>query len=479
MWWSAFDFSSGFPEVTLSGVFHYLPLAATVVGAFLIIAAAEFLQRRAWARVALEVTCWLYLAFVVVIFPLIWLLIWWFVKKDVSGPGPMNLLRTFAIVWGVNVVVQGALWGGLVAVLRGRTVREAVDSPRSAPRRFAFLLGLALAVFVLSGVGTKLLRSEGRSSGSVPRADEGVTSNGESDPESRVKSLRQAIRDARVQTVSRLLEEGVSLQTEQFYTPLLQHAAKGGNTDIIRMLLKHGASVDEEGPDGRTALHKAAKQGNVAASRVLLENGAGPNVKSDVDEITPLHQACFSGSPRSGSPETVALLLRNGANPATRSSSGSTPLHLASWCGCVECARLLLAEDADPDAKSENGRTPLHHAAKNGRERLVALLAEAGAKLDVQDNYGDTPLHSALVYRQDATALFLIDHGASVDVTNQDGQTPLHLAAAGGSEKVVKGLINANASVGIADEGGHTALELAKRNGHKKIVNFLRKRAKQ
>lgn len=55
------------------------------------------------------------------------------------------------------------------------------------------------------------------------------------------------------------------------------HAAVAGNdTDTCRVLLEHGAPVDERQHGGFTALHGAAQNGNAQVAAMLLERGADP-----------------------------------------------------------------------------------------------------------------------------------------------------------------------------------------------------------
>ncbi|WGL52515.1 ankyrin repeat domain-containing protein [Nocardioides sp. BP30] len=58
---------------------------------------------------------------------------------------------------------------------------------------------------------------------------------------------------------------------------------------MTKLLLDHGAEVNRQNSDGRTALHYAAGAGRTAVE-LLLEGGADPNAVA-VDGRTPLHEA--------------------------------------------------------------------------------------------------------------------------------------------------------------------------------------------
>jgi ankyrin repeat protein len=55
-------------------------------------------------------------------------------------------------------------------------------------------------------------------------------------------------------------------------------AAKYGNIEVVRALLKHGANMDAEDEEGKTPLHKAT--GNVELVRMLLEHSADVNTRT-------------------------------------------------------------------------------------------------------------------------------------------------------------------------------------------------------
>jgi ankyrin repeat protein len=59
---------------------------------------------------------------------------------------------------------------------------------------------------------------------------------------------------------------------------------------VIRVLLAHGADIDERNPTGETALHGAAGRGAPAVIRFLVASGADLSAR-DTTERTPLHVA--------------------------------------------------------------------------------------------------------------------------------------------------------------------------------------------
>lgn len=72
------------------------------------------------------------------------------------------------------------------------------------------------------------------------------------------------------------------LSQQENQTPL-HVAARLGNSDIVMLLLQHGASVDAVTNDNYTALHIAAKEGQEEVAVILLDQGANIALQTKVE----------------------------------------------------------------------------------------------------------------------------------------------------------------------------------------------------
>jgi len=104
----------------------------------------------------------------------------------------------------------------------------------------------------------------------------------------------------------------------------------------------------------------------------------------------------LTGAVREADDQKVSTLLKFGANPNTRTASGSTPLHRAAARGLVDIARMLLDHGADVDAGNPKSITPLHLAAGNGHGDMVELLIDYDAIINPRNDDGHTPVAMAL-----------------------------------------------------------------------------------
>jgi uncharacterized protein len=156
-------------------------------------------------------------------------------------------------------------------------------------------------------------------------------------------------------------------------------------TELVKRMLERGANPnlqlkivpplrslrDDRGPDavlqaGTTPLARAAKGGDVEVVRLLLAHGANPSLPT-APGVTPLMMAAgtgYSGRDSRGRYQTdeqameiIKLLLDAGADINQRAGDGGTALHGAAGRGRNEVINLLVAKKADLTVKDTRGRT--------------------------------------------------------------------------------------------------------------------------
>lgn len=66
----------------------------------------------------------------------------------------------------------------------------------------------------------------------------------------------------------------------------IHHAARNGDTGVVRLLIEHGADVNAQNPRGHTVLYCAGGHGHLATLELLLSAGADPSVKFTHDGKT-------------------------------------------------------------------------------------------------------------------------------------------------------------------------------------------------
>ena len=98
-------------------------------------------------------------------------------------------------------------------------------------------------------------------------------------------------RSPQVDVVEKLLDNDAdpSVADDEYgYTPLIRCAEEGGCRNerdmnewyrCMKLLLEHGAQVNQRNNDGKTALHAAVEEGGVSAVRLLVQHGADVSLK--------------------------------------------------------------------------------------------------------------------------------------------------------------------------------------------------------
>jgi ankyrin repeat protein len=130
----------------------------------------------------------------------------------------------------------------------------------------------------------------------------------------------------------------------------------------VRVLLDYGASLDDRGRYGLTALHYAVRGGKLPLIKLLLDRGAGVNT-CDQDGLTPLLHLAKTRSKADPIP-VLEVLAAHGADLDARDQTQGTLLMYFARQGQVEPVRWLLEHGADRYARTQSGKT----AAQFGRK---------------------------------------------------------------------------------------------------------------
>jgi ankyrin repeat protein len=232
--------------------------------------------------------------------------------------------------------------------------------------------------------------------------------------------------------------------------PALVDAARNGNLDAVRSLLKSGADPNLTAADGSTAVHWAVHGDNLAMLNALLAAGAKPDAVTRY-KITPLTLAA-----QNGNAALVERLLAAGASPDTASEEGQTALMTAARNGSVAAVRALLKRGAQVGlVESFRGQTALMFAAGEGNTDAAKLLLEFGAKVNERSKGGYTPLLFAVRNNRSETVTFLLAQGANVNDKIPDGTSALSIAILNADFDLAAMLLDAGADPNVPDPRGH------------------------
>lgn len=168
-----------------------------------------------------------------------------------------------------------------------------------------------------------------------------------------------------------------------------QIAIETENTDLLPVLVAHGADMYQWSSENTTALHRAVENSDADAVRYLLEHGYRPKIDNPVQK-SPLMMAAEANNVG-----IVRLLLEQGPGDTTDHAQREGPLQFAARKGYTETVLALLDGGVDITGADPKGNTALHLASREGHEELVRLLLKHGADPNSWNNDGKLPVHLA------------------------------------------------------------------------------------
>ena len=300
------------------------------------------------------------------------------------------------------------------------------------------------------------------------------------------------------------------MQDADGQTPLYA-ACIGDHTEIIKLLVNFGYDVNHQDKEGKTPLHitfenhaphlaqtlitqfaanteirdkqnwsplhTAIDRGYSSYSRELSQRFLHEDVYTEVSWIQ-LHSACFEENKHH---VQVLLDANTDININHASSTGYTPLHIATAKSNMDLVTLLLDQSVDVNYETIDHQTPLHIAVNKGADAIIQKLLAQKADPNLKDVCGNTSLHLAVQLKQGTkgrlvklrpplapyhscnthTIRAFIEHGADVNAINNKSQTPLLFACVNGQNTFVKILLDAGADPSIADQYRDSCLHAA------------------
>ncbi len=222
--------------------------------------------------------------------------------------------------------------------------------------------------------------------------------------------------------------------------PLHGVAASQPKLATVRQLLAHGANVDLQRADGRTAYRIAVRHGNADIAALLVEHGA------DTRGLLPIEDflgACLAADGH----RARALLSAHPDLIASMTEEDKSAIADAVRQDHADAIRLMVDLGFDLAWQEPGGGTALHTAAWLGRADLVRLLIGLGAPINVRDGqFGSSPIgwtahgsgcHAGQDDAYCAILDLLLDAGADRETSiNKWGDPPENIASRGVAKRL-------------------------------------------
>ena len=283
-------------------------------------------------------------------------------------------------------------------------------------------------------------------------------------------ALRAASHEGHLGVVIALLDAGADINaplTGNIGGPL-RAAVAWRREKIVETLLHRGADANARltpwGNPNKGVLAQAASKGATNIVGMLLAHGADPNLIA-----TKAALACARD-------QIALMLIQHGAGVISHAASFGELLRLASRHGCDTVVRTLLDNGADANAQVPGAyygnANALQRAAKYGKIGPVKMLISKGVNVNVQGGYLGNALQAAASRGHESVADLLLASGAHVNAQGGSFQTALHAAASMGHHGIVNTRLAKCANVnGEGKES--TALQCAASHGRYRTVETL------
>ena len=225
-------------------------------------------------------------------------------------------------------------------------------------------------------------------------------------------------------------------QARQDYAPpvsALYAAADEGRFEPVKILVHHGAKIDDGTFEGRTPLMAAVRRGDVETAAFLIDAGAKTSLRYGPDTLIDMAERCDDPAPM-----LHLLLSKLGKKKLTEvfldAARDARPAVVAT----------AVKLGADVNASDPSGNTALILAAQNtarpeNAERVLRLLLHKVADIDAENDMRETALTAAMMRNPvpAETVRLLVEAGADITRGTLAGVTAYEAAQLAGNEKIL------------------------------------------
>jgi len=268
-----------------------------------------------------------------------------------------------------------------------------------------------------------------------------------------------ATKKASVKLIKLLVIHGAKINdvSKDGFSPLI-YASKGNNKSIIKyLLLECDADISVISNDGKTILSHAILNGSLHLTQYLIENKLVKDINYvDRNLDTPLIHAV-----RSKNDKLIEYLLINGVEVNSINNKEESAISIAFSDRLTDKSRriikLLINHKADLNRiygfKERYGmyyekNTLLIHSIKNNNMEYLKLLIDNGADVNGKNLKNNTPLYFSISYSHTEMTEYLLSKGANVnEIINDNNETALFYALSYGKFEIANLLIKNGADI--------------------------------
>jgi ankyrin repeat protein len=277
------------------------------------------------------------------------------------------------------------------------------------------------------------------------------------------KCLITAAREGQLDEVKELMRKGLDIDCELKYgSSALMIAASRGHNEIVRLMASAGAKVNRRNKFGISALSEAAERGHHVVLRTLVEFGADVNMLHNNGGTAILAAAIRRDL------KTVKVLLELGANVDIENFDGWSA---RKWALSASDPSFLDALGiAKPDQHDSSVKVEETVVKEEAKEHRIAVSPVGQAFWTV--------FMRAAASGDIETVRRFIDDGVEINGQSPNGTTALMAAIKNERSDVACELLELGADLAICDQDGFNAVQWAQKKGLTPFLAVLKERAR-
>ncbi len=310
--------------------------------------------------------------------------------------------------------------------------------------------------------------------------------------------------------VKQLIQKGIDVnRRNQFNISPLEIACKSGNLDLSKLLISHGARLNDKLTNDRTALMIALSEGsNYELIEYLLQSGAEINIK-DKFGVPAFFYLYMVDQPIFGTRLNLIKLLEKYGADITQTNKDNTSLLFKTVASCDLPATQYLILDKKFDINSTNMQQKnifdkmahcntdmikflfslnpkilnyeklFFHAANVNNVKIVSYLVDSIKKVDIniKDRFHRSALMLAYTHTNDETINYLLQKGIDINAKDTFGITILMQVSYICNLNLIKKLVENKIKINIPDNDNWTALDYSEKSymGNKEeVIAYLK-----
>jgi serine/threonine-protein phosphatase 6 regulatory ankyrin repeat subunit B len=284
--------------------------------------------------------------------------------------------------------------------------------------------------------------------------------------------LMHAIKVANsTQCISYLIEKKANINAyDTKNNDIFYYSSLAGNKFVVEYLLKQNKiDLSKKNPNtGETSLFSAIRGGNTDIVDLLIANGASLEAIRN-DGYSPIYAA--------KTPEMYDY-LKTKITQIPLKENNLSPFLYAVSIGNLPIVKHLASSNIWE--KTKEGNYAFHIAAINGQNEIYDYLCETDKYwMNQTNNFKETPLMLAIKSNHDIDFINeIIELGSDINAIDTQGFTPLILSASNNNLNTVNSLLDNGALIDPIRENSSitSALGMASRNNNKQMLDVLIKR---